>query len=335
VTGRRRTPSPYPVRVQPKNGSLYYVHANRWTKLGRGLEWNKAAAEAYARLHGEAPMRGTFAHLALEYQDSPAWADLASRTQRDGAAEIAQLNRFFGRMAPGKILPEHVGQYKHGRGKTARVRCNRELSRLRMILAYGLEAGWVRANAAAGIRSWKEKPRTRLVSAAELAAFRAFAHGRGEGARVCSAAMWLAYLTTQRRADVLAIALSDITDEGIEFVQGKGGARVTVLWTEELRAAVAYAKRVRTVARLSPYLLCTRRGKPYTDSGIKAMWNRLQVGWQKAGHERFTFHDTRAMGISRMKEQGRQAREISGHRSEATAERIYDRRRTRKGEAVE
>ena len=29
------------------------------------------------------------------------------------------------------------------------------------------------------------------------------------------------------------------------------------------------------------------------------------------------------------------AREISGHRSEATAERIYDRRRIRKGEAVE
>jgi hypothetical protein len=117
MTGRRRNLVPYPVRVQPKNGSLYYVQANRWIWMVRGLEWNKAAAEAYAKLHGEAPVRGTFGHLAQQYQESPAWEDLAPRTQRDGKEEIARLNRFFGRMAPDKILPEHVGQYKHGRGK--------------------------------------------------------------------------------------------------------------------------------------------------------------------------------------------------------------------------
>jgi site-specific recombinase XerC len=336
MTGRRKTPSPYPPRVYLKHGALRYVDpAGKWHTLKRGAEWDKAAATEYAKHLIEKPPRGTFAALAADYRESPAWDDLAPRTQADAKEEIRRLNLFFGRMDPAKILPEHVGTYKQERGKTARVRCNRELSRLRAILAYGLESGWVKFNAAQGIKPWKERPRKRLVSDEERAAFRDFAHQHGEGSRVCLAAMWLAYLTTQRRASVLAIRMDDLTDEGIRFEALKGGNQVLVRWTDQLRAAVDYAKAVRPVRRLSKYLLCNRKGKPYTDSGIKAMWNRLQVAWQRAGHERFTFHDSRAMGISKLKEQGRQAREISGHRNESTAERIYDRRRVRSGDAVE
>jgi len=334
LTGRRRTASPYPPRVHAKHGALYYVVRGKWEQLVRGTEWNAAAAQTYARRIGTPAPAGTFGALAAEYLEEHG-PDMAARTRADALAEIERLNRVFGRMRPGAIKPEHVGQYKRLRGKVARVRCNRELTRLRQILAFGLETGWVAHNAAAGIKPWRERPRDRLITDEEYAVFRTFALAGGEGDRVCFVCMELAYLTTQRRAAILGLRLADLSDEGIAFAPMKGGERVLVRWTERLRAAVDLAKSVRTVARLSAYLICNRRGKPYTDSGIKAMWNRLQVRWQAAGHERFHFHDLRARGVSKLKEQGRQAREISGHRTEATAERVYDRRRVRKGEAVE
>ena len=61
----------------------------------------------------------------------------------------------------------------------------------------------------------------------------------------------------------------------------------------------------------------------------------LQLAGQESSHERFRFHDTRARGISKLKEAGPQAGQISGHKTEQTAERIYDRRKERTGDAVQ
>jgi len=42
-------------------------------------------------------------------------------------------------------------------------------------------------------------------------------------------------------------------------------------------------------------------GTPYTDSGNKSIWNRPQVAWKAQGHQRFTFYDTRAKAISKLR----------------------------------
>lgn len=336
----RKDPScPYPPRVYPKHGALYYVPKGTedWIFLIRGLEWTKEAAGAYAKHFAAQPLFNSFAYLCELYKQSPYWDDMAPRTQGDAAEqEIPHLCKFFGRMLPRAITPMMVGEYKLGRGKKARVRCNRELSRLRAILAFGLEGGWVDYNAAAGIAPWKEKHRTRNVEKDERERFRDFALAGLEGDRVAYITMDIAYLTTQRRTSVLNIRLEDIEERrGIWFAALKGGKRVLVRWTDRLRAAVDAAKTVRPVARLSPYLICTRKGTQYTDSGIQSMWGRLQVKWKEAGNNRFTFHDSRAMGISKLKGDGRQARDISGHKTESTAEAIYDRRSYSEGDAVE
>ena len=65
------------------------------------------------------------------------------------------------------------------------------------------------------------------------------------------------------------------------------------------------------------------------------MWNRLQVAWHEAGGARFHYHDLRARSVGKLKADGRQARDITGHTTEATAERIYDRRTAKRGKAVE
>jgi integrase len=146
----------------------------------------------------------------------------------------------------------------------------------------------------------------------------------------------LTYLTGQRRQDILALRVSEIREDGIHVAQLKSGGKVKVVieWTDALRAAVIEARAIeRPVA--SMYLICNQQGQRYTDSGFKSLWNRLQVAWHKAGGARFHYHDLRARSVGKLKADGRQARDITGHTTAATAERIYDRRTAKRGKAVE
>ena len=57
--------------------------------------------------------------------------------------------------------------------------------------------------------------------------------------------------------------------------------------------------------------------------------------WKDAGNQRFWFHDLRAKAIADMKALGRDAKEVSGHRTDAMVDRVYDCRRMRRGAAGE
>ena len=145
---------------------------------------------------------------------------------------------------------------------------------------------------------------------------------------------WLAYLTSQRRGDLLKLRLDRVTDEGIMIQQGKTGARVLVEWTDRLRECVAELRALPRPVR-GMYLICTRGGQPYTDSGFKALWGRAMTAWVAEGGERFTFHDLRAKAVTRMVEDGRQARDLSGHATDAMVNKVYDRRAFKRSKAVE
>lgn len=83
------------------------------------------------------------------------------------------------------------------------------------------------------------------------------------------------------------------------------------------------------------FLVCNQQGQAYTDSGFKAMWGRVVSARGEKGNIRFTFHDLRAKTITRMLEDGRQARNLSGHTSDAVVKKVYDRRPIRRSKAVE
>ncbi len=58
--------------------------------------------------------------------------------------------------------------------------------------------------------------------------------------------------------------------------------------------------------------------------------------WAAARNPRFTFHDAgRAQGITKLREDGRVASEVSGHMQEKTVNKVYDRRTFRKAKTVE
>jgi integrase len=83
------------------------------------------------------------------------------------------------------------------------------------------------------------------------------------------------------------------------------------------------------------FLICNRSGQIYTDSGFKAMWGRVMTSWASQGNERFHFHDLRAKAITKMMEEGRQARDLSGHKTDSMVAKIYDRRSIKRSKAVE
>lgn len=75
------------------------------------------------------------------------------------------------------------------------------------------------------------------------------------------------------------------------------------------------------------YLFCTRQGKPYSDTGFKAMWNRVQVKWAESGGQRFTFHDIRAKALTDAKRLGLDALVISRTRFISNDRALYKTKR--------
>ena len=339
MAGRRRSnPLGLPARVYFQSGAYRYRdRAGKWHLLGP--HWDRAAKTNYVEASSEHPVLGTMAEL-INRTLAKYGPEKSPRSRADNEAEAANLKGFFGRMQPQAVTPVHVAQYRDARcdkkGNKAPVRANRELSLLSTVFSYGLELGWCTTNPCRGVRRNRERPRTRNVEQAEYDEFLAFARAKGPTAKMLAATAVLTYLTSQRRQDILALRMSEIREDGIHVTQLKSGGKVTVVieWTEALRTAVAEARAIeRPVA--SMYLICNRLGQRYTDSGFKAMWNRLQLAWQEAGGTRFHYHDLRARSVGKLKADGRQAKDITGHTTEATAERIYDRRTAKRGKAVE
>jgi integrase len=339
MAGRRKSnPLGLPARVYFQSGAYRYRdRVGKWHLLGR--RWDRAAKSNYVEASSENPVPGTMAEL-INRTLAKYGPDKSPRSRADNEAEAVNLKGFFGRMQPRTVTAVHVAQYRDARcdkhGRKAPVRANRELSLLSTVFAYGLELGWCTINPCRGVRRNRERPRTRNVEQAEYDGFLAFARAQGTTARMLAATAVLTYLTSQRRQDVLALRVSEIRDDGIHVTQLKSGGTVKVVieWTDALRAAVADARSIeRPVA--SMYLICNRHGQRYTDSGFKAMWNRLQVAWHEAGGTRFHYHDLRARSVGKLKADGRQAKDITGHTTETTAERIYDRRTAKRGKAVE
>ncbi|WP_424191843.1 tyrosine-type recombinase/integrase [Ampullimonas aquatilis] len=143
-----------------------------------------------------------------------------------------------------------------------------------------------------------------------------------------------AWLTGQRRQDILKLHASQITDSGIQFKPQKikrGEIPITIQmdWSTKLRACVDQVKAILRKTS-SMMVFSNQSGHAYTDSGFKAIWNRLQVAYAKQGGERFHFHDLRAKYVTDKEARGEDSTLGTGHKNRATVERTYDRRRVRK-----
>ncbi len=287
-----------PACMYLKHGAYYLVRKGKWTRLDTDFQ---AALLAYAKATSTASIGGMPALIdkALAHHCKK----LAPNTVKQYTEAAERLKAIFAEFEPGQVLPKHVAAVKMDMASTPNM-CNRILSFLRIVFGYALEWQLVDSNPCIGIKRHEEGRRDRYINDAEFGAL--MAH--------CSEYMRVifetCFLTGQRVGDVLKIRLSDISPEGVEFVQQKTGAKLIVRMTHDLQDVIDRAKALpRKVRGLT--LFCTRGGgKPVCYSTVKDAFAAARAS---AGVENVTIHDLRAKSLTDADEEGKDAQKLGGH----------------------
>jgi integrase len=311
VNRRRKTDRHLPQCVYFKHGRYWYVKAGKWNDLGTDLA---AALADYAGRVSE-PKGGMPALIEKVYNHhSPKIAESTRAQYRIAADALKVALREF---APEQVKGKHVAAIKvAGAGKPNMT--NRKLSFLRLVFNYAVEWQLVDSNPCIGIKRHAEAKRERYLTDEEFFAIRDAAGPR------LQVILDLLYCTGQHINDVLRIRRSDITDRGILFKQQKTDARLLVLWTPEMKAAVERAKGLYgNVTALT--LLHGRGGKAPDYRTVLQQWH---VARRAAKVEDATPHDMRAKAGTDTKHQGHDAQALLGHTSAAMTERYIRLRET-------
>jgi integrase len=318
-----------------KRSDTYYTIINA-KYVGLGSE--RAEAERKLRqLKGQAADDNTIAsmcelyiaELKRQYEAKDKTA-LAIGTITDYENSLTKyVLPIFGLMKPTDFRPMHKAQYlAKMREKERAVRANREMAALGSAFNHGMTLGLVDSNPCHGVKRNKETPRTRLPKISEVNQLLTIAKAKGTSSYMIALIGVMVALTGRRRAEILNMHMSDLSDEGIltfdaKTKAGEASRSYMVQWSPFLRELLTEARGLpRTVG--SMYVFANREGQPYSDSGFKAMWNRIMNDFVKAGGERFTAHDLRALYVSEKAQRGEKA---ETHKSEETTRRVYERNR--------
>ena len=325
---RRKSNFNLPPRMYLKHGAYYYVSKEyKWTRLSEDkarafAKWAEIEGEIPRAEGSEKPITGSMAALIDKYIIEIA-PKKAKSTYQGNLTEAKNLKEVFGLMLVLEVRPTHIAKYLDIRGINAPIRANREISLLSHIFSYAMRWGQIDRNPCLGVAKHPEKGRDRYITDSEFESVKVIA------SELIAIVMDFAYITAMRKGDILRLRLEQITDEGIWIKQSKTGSKQLYEWTNGLIDTVARAKTLKRPIR-GLYLFCTRQGQPYSDTGFKAMWNRVQIKWAESGGQRFTFHDIRAKALTDAKQMGMDAQLLAGHATSAMTEQYIKQREYRK-----
>lgn len=301
---RRKKDHHLPSCVYLKHGAYYLVRKNKWMRLGTSLP---EAMERYGRMTNAG--RGDMVSLLDETMTRAEERGLATNTLAQYGIVVRRLQSIMAEFSVDEVRPVHVSEimdhYRHTPNAANRMR-----SVLKLAFDLAVRKGLCDTNPVISIPRLKERARDRLITADEWDAIYQIA----PPALRCI--MDIAYYTAQRIGDVLAIRLSDISDDGIIFRQQKTGKRLMVRMTPELRAA---ERRARNLHRVVPmYLLGQRNGNIRSYRAARDLLIRYAA---RAGVPNVGWHDIRAKSLTDAKKQGKNAQALAGHTSEAQTRR--------------
>lgn len=307
-----------PSRVTQKHGSYYYLNpavkngrpTTEWIKLGKTeTEMLRSLADLKAENTGKMT-------AVIERYRSEILAKKAKNTQASQSKQLDHLKRSFGHFNPSQIRPKHIAEYHDAIGANAPYQANRELALITHVLKYAVRWGYIDDNPAREIQRHPEHARKRYVTHDEL---QAVANAAPPWIKIL---MTLAYLTGQRRADLLSMTKDQVREDGIYIRQSKTGTQLLIEWTPELKAAIDEAITTLPDPGVSSmYVICDNRGQRRRDAAFTTAWTRLMDKCIAYGviTEKFQFRDIRAKAGS--DSDGKQL----GHRSEAMLKRHYKR----------
>lgn len=342
AVGRKRTVNHHlPPHMRVRKGRFYYdtqEKPRREIPLGGDYA---AALVKWAELEGADLKKATTQPtlgMAWERYKSEVLPGKAPRTQADNLEEAAHLLAVFKDAPLSQIKPSHVHGYLSVRGKTAKVRANREKALLSHVFNKAREWGYTDApNPCAGIKGFTESGRDKYVEEAEF---------RAVYAQACVPvrnAMDLAYLTGQRPADVLKATIRDVKNGELWVRQNKTGAKVRIgLPGTDLGELVRVLSLPTPGTVRCPYLIRNEDEQPLTYSAMTQRFDKARAAAiehaRDSGQKElagalasFQFRDIRARTASDLDDL-RAAQRLLGHGSASTTEgyvraRVGDRAR--------
>ena len=254
----------------------------------------------------------------------------AARSQKNDRHNAATIRPVFGHMQPKSVKPAHAYRYIDSRasptGEKAPHAGGKEMRFLSAVLSACVQWGVIDTNPLIGNLRIKLGVRKVHTENAQIEA------AQREAPAWLRAYIDIAWITGVRQADMLQLRVADTEGEGITVRPQKtantSGVAIIHRYDEsgsELLAAVQAAKAARP--RLSPFLFCTRDGKPYwvavrgeSSSAFKSAWRRLMAKLEPDQRFKASALRKRAASDSADVEQARQR---LGHTSPKTTQQHY------------
>lgn len=270
------------------------------------------------------PHLPTVDSLAKEYFASIWFRRLRPSTQRQYEECWTMLERVWTGVVATRVLQKHVRAWMDKRGETSEVSANREYSVLSNIFGNALQHSKVKINPCKGVKRFPETPRDKYIEDEEYYAY------LEKSEPLIRAIMEIEYCCGSRQGDSRKITMPDLRDKGIYIRQSKTGKKQIKEWTPRLRDAVDLAKRLRADVMkdfpgvISPYLIVSSKGQPYSARGLKTLWarNRKRIELDHGIKIDWTHHDVKAKGVSDFEGD---KQKFSGHKTQSQVG-VYNRK---------
>ena len=275
---------------------------NKWTALSK--EYSDALVE-YAAIIRPAESSDKMPALIDRYiaEAAPTLAENSAKLYR-GIAD--RLKKVFSEMYPHQVKPIHVAQLLDKyRDHPAKANAARNV--LKQVFSKAVLWGMTETNPVQFVPRLRMTARDRYLTDTEFKTI----HERASP--TMRAIMDILYLTGQRIGDVLSIRHADIEPDGVFFRQQKTKNRLKVIMSDDLRAAIATARRLHQSVK-GMTLFHTRQGSKLTYSTVLELWRRAT---NAAGVENANIHDIRAKAATDAKAQGLDSKKLLGHSSES------------------
>jgi integrase len=253
-------------------------------------EFLAAFNEALARK--VTPPRGQLLSVLQQYQASEDFRGLADSTRRSYIALIRRIEKRFADFPLSGLSDRRTrGIFLSWRDEIAtssgRRQADYSWTVLALVLAWGLDRGLVAANPCErGGRLYRGGLRAEKIwTALDEAAFLQYAPEHLRPALIIG--LW----TGQRQGDLLRLPWSAYDGVRIRLKQSKTGALVVIPVGAPLKAALD------SLPKLSPIILTTIEGKPWTSDGFRASW---ATACRRAGIKGLRFADLRGTAVTRL-----------------------------------